>query len=703
MRYKGTTTQTEASAMPDSAPPPNPLLQSWPGPYGGVPPFDRIAPAHFPLAFDSAMAEHRAEIAAIANNAEPATFENTVAALEDAGRTYNRVMALWSIYTSTFNTREVQAIDLDWQPRFAAFADEITHNPRLFARLEAVYASPHKARLTPEQQRLVWKYHNGFVRQGARLAADEKAQLSAYNQQLASLYTRFSQNELADEERRHLVLEGPEDLKGLPASLADGYAAAAAEKGLEGRWVVANTRSAMEPFLTFSERRDLREAGWRMWIMRGDNGDAHDNNAICSEILQLRARRAKLLGYATHAHWRLEDAMARTPETAMALMLKVWPAAVARAKAEAAEMQALADREGAGIRIEPWDWRHYAEKVRKAAYDLDQAEVKPYLQMDRLKEALHWTSGELFGLRWSPAADVPTARPDISVYRVEGADGALVGLWYFDPYARKAKQSGAWMNEYRTQERFRRPVAPIVSNNCNFVPGRPGEPVLISWDDAVTMFHEFGHALHGLISGVSYPSLAGTNVARDFVELPSQLNEHWLPTPQVLSRFALHARTGEPMPEALSRKLKAAETFNQGFAVVEYLASAIVDMRLHLEGDKPLDMREFERRVLEEIGMPREIVMRHRIPHFGHVFGGDGYSAGYYSYLWSEVLAHDAFKAFEEAGGPFDGATARRYCETILAAGDTAPPEQAWRAFRGRDPDPEAYFRAKGFPVSGAA
>jgi peptidyl-dipeptidase Dcp len=695
--------QTEGAAMLETVPQPNPLLESWPGPYGGVPPFDRIAPPHFPRAFDSAMAEHRAEIAAIAGCAEPPTFENTVAALEDAGRTYGRVMALWSIFTSTFNTREVQAIDLDWQPRFAAFADEVTHNPRLFARLEAVHDSEEKARLTPEQRRLVWKHHNGFVRQGARLAPEAKAQLSACNQQLASLYTRFSQNELADEEQRQLVLERPEDLEGLPASLVDGYAAAAAEKGLAGKWVVANTRSAMEPFLTFSGRRDLREAGWRMWTLRGDNGDLHDNNAICTEILQLRARRAKLLGYETHAHWRLEDSMARTPGTAMALMLKVWPAAVARARAEAAELQALADREGAGIRIEPWDWRYYAEKVRKAAYDLDQAEVKPYLQLDRLEEALHWTSGELFGLKWSRVHDAPTAHPDISVHKVEGADGALVGLWYFDPYARKAKQSGAWMNEYRTQERFRRPVAPIVSNNCNFVPGPQGEPVLISWDDAVTMFHEFGHALHGLVSCVDYPGLAGTNVARDFVELPSQLNERWLPTHEVLSRFARHTATGAPMPEALAAKIKAAETFNQGFAVVEYLASAIVDMRLHLEGESPIDTHAFERRILEEIGMPREIAMRHRIPHFGHVFGGDGYSAGYYSYLWSEVLAHDAFEAFLEAGGPFDAAVASRYRRTILAAGDTAPPEEAWRAFRGRDPDPDAYFRAKGFPVSGAA
>ncbi len=628
--------QPVAKAEVESLTTANPVLAEWTGPYGGVPAFDRIEVGMFPPAFEAAMAEHRAEIARIADNPEPATFENTLAALEDSARAYDRAHALFGVYTSTLNGKDVQAIERDWAPKFAAFHDEIVQNPRLFARIEAVYASPDKAALTPEQQRLAWKYYTDYVRQGAKLSPEEKAVLSGYNQRLAALFTRFSQNELADEEDYRLVLESEADLAGLPASQVAGYATAAAEKGLAGKWAVANTRSAMEPFLTFSDRRDLRERGWRMWIMRGDNGGEHDNNALCAEILLLRAKRAKLLGYPTHAHWRLETAMAKTPENAMKLMMQVWPAAVARVREEVADMQAVADKEGANLTIQPWDYRYYAEKVRKAKYDLDNAEIKPYMQMEKLREGVHWAAGQLYGFTWTEVHDAPTARPDIRVFKVTRADGSLDGLWYFDPYARDGKSSGAWMNHYRVQERFRGDVRPIVSNNTNFVKAAPGEPVLISWDDGITMFHEFGHAIHGLNSDVAYPTLAGTNVARDFVEFPSQLNENWLRTPQVLNRFALHYETGAPMPAALLAKIDKASTFNQGFATVEYLASAIVDMKLHLAGEQPLDMHAFETACLAEIGMPAEIVMRHRIPQFGHIFSGDGYAAGYYSYLWAE-------------------------------------------------------------------
>ena len=677
----------------------NAVIAPWTGPYGGVPAFDKIKTRDFAPAFQAAMDENRAEIARIAGQSAAPTFENTIAALEGAGRALYRAQTLFGIYTSTLNDEAVQAIDREWSPKFAAFNDEFIQNQALFARIEAVYGSPAKAALTPEQRRLVWVYHTNFVRQGAKLTPDQKKTLSGYNQRLAELFTKFSQNELADEEDYRLVLDGPADLAGLPQTLIDGYAAHAEEKGLKGNWAVANTRSAMEPFLTNSSRRDLRETGWRMWIRRGDNGGAHDNNAICSEILVLRAKRAKLLGYPTHAHWRLENAMAKTPENAMALIMQVWPKAVARVRQEVADMQAVADAEGAKLSIEPWDYRYYAEKVRKAKYDLNDEEITPYLQMQKIREGVFWSAGQLYGLTWTEVSGVPVTHPDMRVFEVTGPEGALRGLWYWDPYARAGKQSGAWMNEYRAQERFETDVKPIVSNNTNFVKAKPGAPIQISWDDAITMFHEFGHAIHGLSSNVTYPTLAGANVERDFVEFPSQINENWLSTPEVLGKFALHHETGAPMPDALVAKIKTARTFNQGFSTVEYLASAIVDMKLHLAGEQPLDMPQFEKDCLAEIGMPKEIVMRHRIPQFGHIFSGDGYSAGYYSYLWSEVLDHDAFEAFGEEGGPFNPSAAKRYHDTILQVGNTVDPADAWRDFRGRDPDPAAYLRYKGFPV----
>jgi peptidyl-dipeptidase Dcp len=669
-----------------------PLLAEWSGPHGGVPPFNKIKPADFPAAFTQSITLNRAEIAKIAGNPAKPTFANTIAALEDAGRPYGRAQSLWGIYTSTFNSKEVQAIDLEWEPKFAAFADEVVQNGKLFSRIEAVYNSPGKAKLTPEQQRLVWKYYTDFVRSGAKLDVAQKKQLSDYNQQLASLYTQFSQNELADEENQKIVLTSQDDLKGLPQSFIDASAD-------NGQWVIRNTRSAMEPFLTYSERRDLREKAFRLWTSRGDMGSATDNNKICSQILILRAKRAKLLGYETFAHWRLENAMAKNPENAMKLMMQVWPAAVARVHEEVADMQKIADQEKAGITIEPWDYRYYAEKVRKAKYDLDDAEIKPYLQMDKIRQGIFWASNQLYDFNWTEVSDVPVAEPDIRVFKVTHSDASPIGLWYFDPYARDGKSSGAWMNEYRSQERFKKPVTPVVSNNTNFVKAKPGEPVLVSWIDATTMFHEFGHAIHGLNSNVNYPSLAGTNVARDFVEFPSQLNENWLATPEVLNQYALHYQTGAPMPESLVAKIKKAGTFNQGFTTVEYLASAIVDMKLHLEGEKELDMKQFETETLAALGMPKEIVMRHRIPHFGHVFSGDGYAAGYYSYLWSEVLDHDAYQAFVEEGGPYNKKTAKRYHDEILSRGNTVDPADAYRAFRGRDQSIVPYLQYKGFPT----
>jgi peptidyl-dipeptidase Dcp len=460
-----------------------------------------------------------------------------------------------------------------------------------------------------------------------------------------------------------------------------------------------NTRSSIEPFLTYSSRRDLREKAWRMFVNRGDNGDVNDNNAIISEVLQLRAERAKLLGYQTHAHWRLENAMAKTPERAMQLMEAVWKPAVARVREEVADMQALADKEGAKIKIEPWDYRYYSEKVRKAKYDLDQNEVKPYLQLEKLREGMFWVAGELFNFSFTPVKDVPVFHPDVRVWEVKDkTSGKHVGLWYFDPYAREGKRSGAWMNAYRNQERLDGNITTIVSNNSNFVNGKPGEPVLISWDDATTLFHEFGHALHGLSSNVTYPSLSGTNVARDYVEFPSQLLEHWVSTPEVLQKFAVHYQTGKPIPQDLVERIKKAGTFNQGFSTIEYLASALVDMKLHLAGSQKIDADAFERETLAQIGMPGEIVMRHRTPQFGHVFSSDGYSAGYYSYLWSDVLNADAFEAFNEAaGGPYDKTIAKKLRQYIFSVGNTIDPAEAYKKFRGRDPQTEALMRKRGF------
>ena len=681
----------------------NPLLSDWVGPYGGIPPFDKVRVAHFKPALEAAMAENLAEIDKIAGNSAAPTFENTIAEMERAGRTLDRVSTAYNIWGGTMSTPEMRAVETEMDTKLAAFSDVISQNKALFKRIETVYNSPEKSKLTAEQQRLAWRYYTNFVRAGAKLDAAKKKRLSEINQQLAGFYTRFSQNLLADETDLFLVLKDEAELAGLPQSLRDAAAQTAASKNLKNSWVVANTRSSVDPFLTYSDRRDLREKVWRMFVNRGDNADKNDNNQIITEVLQLRAERAKLLGFATHAHWRLENAMAKTPERAMELMEAVWKPAVARVKEEVADMQALAGKEGAKITIEPWDYRYYAEKVRKARYDLDQNEVKQYLQLEKLREGMFWVAGELFNFKFAPVTNVPVYHADVKVWEVtDKTSGKHVGLWYFDPYARTGKRSGAWMNAYRSQEKMDKAVTTIVSNNSNFVKGKPGEPVLISWDDAVTLFHEFGHALHGLSSNVTYPSLSGTAVARDYVEFPSQLLEHWLTTPEVLQKFALHYETGKPIPQNLVDRIKKASTFNQGFATVEYLSSALVDMKLHLAGARKIDPDKFERETLAELGMPKEIVMRHRTPQFGHVFAGDGYSAGYYSYLWSDVLTADAYGAFVEGKGAYDKAVGERLIKNIFSVGNTVDPAEGFRGFRGRDPQIEALMKKRGFPVGGA-
>ncbi|MDY7227217.1 M3 family metallopeptidase [Hyalangium rubrum] len=703
------TSAAQAAAPAQAAPtapaqPQNPLLAKWVGPYGGVPAFDQVKVEHFKPALEAAMDKARQEIAAIANNPAAPTFENTIVALEDTGRTLDAVGTSYGVWASTMATPEFQGIEREMAPKLAAFSDEITQNEKLFQRIEAVYNSPEKAKLSPEQQRLTWLRYTDFVRSGAKLDPAAKKLVVNINQRLATLYTNFSQNVLADEEGYVVLIENEADLAGLPDSVRAGAAAAAEARGQKGKWAITNTRSSMEPFLTYSARRDLREKVWRNYVNRGDNGDAKDNNKIITEVLLLRAERAKLLGYPTHAHWRLELTMAKTPERAMQLMEAVWTPAVARVREEVADMQAIVKKEGGKFKIAPWDYRYYAEKVRKAKYDLDQNEVKPYLELENLREGMFWVAGELFNFAFSPVTGVPVYHPDVRIWEVKDkTSGRHIGLWYFDPYARPGKRSGAWMNAYRNQERFKGEVTTIVSNNSNFVKGQPGEPVLISWEDAETLFHEFGHALHGLASNVTYPTVSGTSVARDFVEFPSQLLEHWLPTPEVLNRFALHYQTRKPVPPELVAKIEKASTFNQGFGTVEYLSSALVDMKLHLAGEKTIDPDAFERDTLKALGMPEEIVMRHRTPQFGHIFAGDGYSAGYYSYLWSDTLTADAYEAFTQGKGPYDKSVAERLRKNVFSVGNTIDPAEGYRAFRGKDAGIDALMRKRGFPVPGAS
>jgi len=691
-RQKGTSVPTAALSSP------NPLLAVWQGPYGGVPAFDQVEVAHFAPALEAAMAEMRVELQRITSVGEPASFVNTCLALEDAGRTFTRVTALFGVWSSSLSTPAFQAVERDVGPKLAAFSDEITQNEPLFRRIAAVYEAREKSGLSAEQQRLVWHQYNDFVLAGAQLDAGAKLRMVAINEELVTLFTQFSQNLLGEEESYTTVIESEQDLDGLPAGLCESASAAAQSSGLPGKWVITNTRSSVEPFLTFSRRRALRQTVWQKFVNRGDNGDARDNNAIVTKVLKLRAERAKLLGYASHAHWRLQDSMAKTPEATMQLMTTVWKPAVLRVQQEVAEMQKLARAEGDELSIAPWDYRYYAEKVRKQKYDLDENELSPYLQLEKLREGMFWVAGQLFGFTFQPVSGLPVYHPDVSVWEVKQSQtGKHVGLWYFDPYARPGKQSGAWMNAYRNQETFRGEVSTIVSNNANFVKPSAGAATLISWDDAVTLFHEFGHALHGLSSRVAYPSLSGTEVARDYVEFPSQLLEHWLLTPEVLYQFALHVQTGAPIPAALVAKIERAQTFNQGFRTVEYLSAALIDMKLHLSTEVTIDPDAFERDTLSALGMPPQVVMRHRTPQFAHVFASDGYSAGYYSYLWSDTLTADAYEAFTEHGGPYDRHTADALIQHVFSVGNTIDPAQGYRAFRGKDPGIEALMRKRGF------
>ena len=675
------------------------LLQPWEGKYGGVPPWHLVRPEEFPDAFEAAIDEARAEIQAIADLNEPATFGNTIEALERAGQTLDRVQSMFGVHAGNLNFGPIPDIESRVAQMLSAWQDSVVQNQKLFARIKQVKESDQFSSLTPVQQRLVNERFKSFVRRGANLSPEDKTELSQINTTLADLYTKFSQNVLADEANHVTWVDDESRLIGLPDSLIASLAAEAESRDEPEKWAVANTRSSMEPFLSFAGDRELREQVWRTYYSRCDHEDKHDNKEIITAILKLRAKRAKLLGYPTHAHWRLEPQMAKTPDAAMELMLNVWSKAVARVREEVADMQAMADSENANIKIEPWDYRYYAEKVRAAKYDLDFNLVKPYLQLSQLVDGMMWAASQVFQLQFAQVHDVPVFHPDVKVWQVLGRNDNEIGLFYLDPYARKGKRSGAWMTSYRDQHQMGQRVTPIVSNNSNFVRGEDDQPELISWDDATTLFHEFGHALHGLLSDVTWPSQSGTNVARDFVEFPSQVYEHWLATSEVLKKFATHYETGAPMPEELLAKIEKAATFNQGFGTVEFLASALVDMKLHLAGDVTIDPAKFEQETLAELGMPAEIVMRHRMPHFSHVFSGDGYSAGYYSYLWADALTADAAEAFEEAGSFYDREIGQRLLDTVFSIGDTTDPAESYRNFRGRDVDTSALLRKRGFPV----
>ncbi len=675
----------------------NPLLADWNAPFG-LPPFGAIEPDHFQPAFEAALAEHRAELEAIATASDQPGFANTIEALELAGRTLRRVALTFFNLAGTDTNPEIQAIERKIAPVLARHQNAIYQDSRLFARIASLVERRNTLDLSAEQARVLDRYHTAFVRNGAALDEASRTRLGAIAERLATLGTQFAQNMLADEQAYALVLDGEADLEGLPPFVRDAAASAAASRGLEGKHVITLGRSSIEPFLNFSARRDLRETAFKAWIARGENGGETDNRAIIQETIALRAERARLLGHPSFAHYRLADSMARTPEAALDLLHSVWQPARERALADAAELQAIAQQEGLNEPIQPWDWRYLAEQRRAARFAMEPGEVEPYLPLDRMIEAAFYTAERLFGLSFEEIPDLELYHPDVRAFAVKDQNGRHVGLFLGDYYARPSKRSGAWMSVYRSQEKLASDIRPIVTNVMNFSKPAPGQPALLGFDDARTLFHEFGHALHGLLSDVTYPYLAGTSVDRDFVELPSQLFEHWLEEPAVLERFARHHATGEAIPASLIERLAAARNADQGFATVEYTSCALVDLDLHLlpEPDD-LDITRFEQQSLARLGMPEAIVMRHRPPHFAHLFSGGGYASGYYSYMWSEVLDADGFAAFEEAGDPFDPELADRLLEHVYAAGNRTDPVTAYRRFRGRDPAPEALLRKRGF------
>ncbi|MCC9134854.1 M3 family metallopeptidase [Pontibacter silvestris] len=678
----------------------NVLLAEWTGPYGGVPAFDKMSLADLKPAIEKGMALQLAEINAIATNPAAPTFENTIEALEGAGEPLSRALLYYGIWSSNMSSPEFRTIQADLAPQLSEFSSKISQNGKLFERIKTVYENAQKKPLPADQQRVVQLVYESFAMEGADLDAAAKERYAAINKELSSLYTSFANNVLADEEK-YVTYLTKDQLSGLPESFVKAAAKAAADRGQEGKYAVTNTRSSMDQFLTYSDERALREKVWNTYYSRADNGDENDNNANIAKILELRNERVKLMGYNNYAEWRLQNRMAKTPEHAMDLMNAVWPAALARVKEEVADMQKVANAEGASIKIAPWDYRYYAEKVRKQKYDLNSEEVKQYLELNNLTQALFFTAGELFNFNFKPvpAGSVPVFHEDVKVWEVtDKTTGEHIGLWYLDAFARQGKRSGAWASPYRSHTTFNGQKTVLASNNSNFIKPAPGEPLLVSWDDATTFFHEFGHALHFLSSNVKYPTL--NSGVRDYTEFHSQLLERWLSTDKVINQFLKHHKTGEVIPADLVAKIKKASTFNQGFATTEFLASALMDMKFHLANPEGLDPDQFERETLEALNMPKEIVMRHRSPHFGHVFSGEGYATGYYGYLWADVLTSDAAEAFEEApGGFYDKNVAAKLVKYLFAPRNSMDPAEAYRLFRGRDAKINALMRDRGFPV----
>ena len=675
---------------------PNPLLRDWSA-TNNLPAFSEINIDHYKDAIEHALSEHIGEIDAIADNSDPATFDNTILALEKSGQLLERTSSVFWILSGAHTNPDMQSLERELAPRMAAHFNAITSNERLFARIATIHDTRDQLELTDEQRQLLKRRHQAFMRAGAGLAGGEKKRLDKIAERLAVLGTQFSQNVLADENSFVLQLNDDTDLEGLPDFVREAAAAAAKERDCEANHIITLSRSLIVPFLTFSPHRHLRETAYKAWTARGENGGETDNRAIMSETLALRQERAKLLGFNTFADFKLDVTMAATPTAVDELLQKVWAPAVTAANAERDRMAALAKEDGQNFEVEPWDWRYYAEKVRQADYELDEAEIKAHLPLDQVIAAAFDTAHRLFGLSFSERQDVRLYHPDARAWDVSDNDGHTVGTFIGDYFARSSKRSGAWMTAFRRQRKFGGQQHPIILNVMNFAKAEAGKPTLLSFDDAHTLFHEFGHGLHGLLSDVTYGSLAGTSVERDFVELPSQLFEHWLDTEEVLTQFARHHQTGAAMPAELIAKIKAAQTFNQGFATVEYLASALVDMAFHSAAYQAgTDPMAFEAAQLEKIGMPKAIDMRHRSPHFQHVFAGDGYSAGYYSYMWSEVLDADAFAAFEETGDVFDGATAEKLRTFVYAAGGTRDANEAYLAFRGKLPSADGLLKQRG-------
>ncbi|MFQ3239018.1 MAG: peptidyl-dipeptidase Dcp [Olleya marilimosa] len=693
---KDATTNDNSKPMSD-----NLLLKDFTGPYGGVPAFDKMKVDQVEPAVIEGIEQGLNDIEVIANNTDAPTFKNTIEAMERAGHSLDNVFTYYGIFSSNMSSPEFRDVQSALAPKLSDYTSKINQNTKLFKRIKTVYEASLKNPLPADQQRVVELIYKRFEMNGAELDDTKKKRYAEINKELSKLYNKFGDNVLHDEEN-YITYLTKDQLDGLSDGFIKSAAKIATDNGKDGMYAITNTRSSMDPFLTYSTERELRKQVWTNYYSRGDNGDAYDNKALIAEILKLRRERVQLLGYSNYAEWRLQDRMAKTPENAMRLMEAVWPAAIARVKEEVADMQAVADAAGKNIEIAPWDYRFYAEKVRQKKYDLDSDEVKQYLQLDKLTQALFYTAGRLFNYKFTPVEEgkVPVFHEDVKVWEVTDLDsGKHIGLWYLDPFARPGKRSGAWATTYRSHTTFDGPKTVLASNNSNFVKAAPGEAVLISWDDAETFFHEFGHALHFFSSNVKYPTLNGG--VRDYTEFQSQLLERWLSTDEVINQFLVHYKTGQPIPAALVSKIKKAATFNQGFATTEYLASALMDMKLHLADPTNIDIAKFETETLATLNMPEELPMRHRTPHFGHVFSGEGYATAYYGYMWADVLTSDASEAFKDApDGFYDKALADKLVKYLFAPRNSMDPAEAYNLFRGRGAKIEALMRDRGFPVT---